>query len=104
MASRIYTKVFDVLRDYPDLRPIHEELRSAPVARDYSKERHDAALQAWQGALAERGIRLEFRSGSVVGYGATDLRTQKTDEERQSRNRAGVKRLLREIREKEEPS
>lgn len=71
----VYNRMNRVLDEYPDLRPLYDEMNQAALARTYDKERHDLAKAAWAAALNERGIRLEFGSSSVGfgdGYGTPD--------------------------------
>ncbi len=62
-----YSKVADVLRDHPDLDDVWQELRRAPLARNYNAIRHEAAKQAWSDALKAKRIQLKFLD-STVGF------------------------------------
>lgn len=67
---KVYRKVHDVLVDHPDLQPLWDEMRAAPMARVYDEERHHLAKAAWAHGLAAKGITLDF-AAVMIGYTAS---------------------------------
>lgn len=64
-----YRSVRELLRKHPDLEPLWEALRAAPLSHDYDEVKHARAKKAWNDALDKRRIRLVFVDTSV-GFGS----------------------------------
>lgn len=71
-AANVYRSMHQLLSDHPDLEPLHQAMRDATLAPSFDPKRLDRAKAAWERALAERGIRLEFGQVSI-GHAGHDI-------------------------------